>query len=86
MTYSNDAILPLIQAEMQERLSKFQGLSADEESKLLSLSKDQRGIVADNDRKLKNEFMTAAPSINHGAIKMTESYKAYMSMVQTAAK
>jgi hypothetical protein len=38
MTYKGDAVLPLIQAEMEEKLHKFDGLSAAEESALLSLT------------------------------------------------
>jgi hypothetical protein len=38
MTYKGDAVLPLIEQEMHEKLQKFQGLSAAEESALLSLT------------------------------------------------
>lgn len=75
MTYKGDAVLPLIQAEMTDKLEKFNGLSAAEESALLSLTPQQRQLVADNDRKLKNEFLGAAPGITHGGIKMSEQYK-----------
>jgi len=61
MTYSGDQLLPMIENEMQTRLTRFQGLSADEESALLQLNSDQRQIVSDNDRKAKNEFLAAAP-------------------------
>jgi hypothetical protein len=61
MTYKGDAVLPLIEAEMQEKLHKFDGLTAAEESALLSLTQQQRNLVAENDRKLKNEFLGAQP-------------------------
>ncbi len=51
MTYDKDPLLPILQDEMQKRISHFKGLSAEEESKLLSLTKDQRRVVADLDRK-----------------------------------
>jgi len=86
MTYENDAILPLIQAEMADRLEKFSGLSAEEESKLLALTEEQKDIVAANDRKMKNEFLATAPGITHGAVKMTDKFKNYVSMVQNANK
>lgn len=72
MTYKGDAVLPLIEAEMNEKLERFNGLSAAEESALLSLTPQQRQLVADNDRKLKNEFLGAAPAITHGGLKMSE--------------
>jgi len=74
MTYSDDKILPMIEAEMAARLEKFKGLSAEEESKLLSLTDEQKKIVADNDRKFKNEFLAVAPAISHGTVKNSEKY------------
>ncbi len=83
MTYNNDKILPMIEEEMAQRLQAFQGLSAEEESKLLALTAEQKKIIADNDRKMKEEFLTQAPSINHGTVKMNPKYKDYMELVQT---
>ena len=84
MTYQNDPILPLIEAEMQERLQKFQGLTPEEEGKLLQITEDQKKYVVDNDRKLKNEFLGAGPAISHGTVKNSEKYKNYMNMVHSA--
>jgi len=86
MNYSKDAVLPLIEAEMKERLEKFSGLSVEEEGALLSLSPEQRIIVAENDRKAKNEFLAAAPAVSHGALKLSDPYKSYMNMVGAATK
>ena len=57
MTYKEDLILPLIEKEMAERLQKFKGLSLEEETKLLALSSEQKKIVAENDKKMKIEFL-----------------------------
>jgi len=86
MTYQKDKLLPLIQEEMKERLAKFKGLSVEEEQKLLALTTEQRKIIAENDRKMKNEFLTQAPAINHGAVKMNEKYKSYVSMAHASTK
>ena len=86
MTYKDDAILPAIQAEMEERLAKFRGLSKEEEIKLLALTDDQRRMLAENDKKLKNEFLQQAPPISHGGIKMHEKYKHYVKMVHEATR
>mmetsp|Transcript_19494 Transcript_19494/g.29958 ORF Transcript_19494/g.29958 Transcript_19494/m.29958 type:complete len:329 (-) Transcript_19494:41-1027(-) len=83
MTYKNDKILPMIEDEMADRLRAFQGLSAEEESQLLTLTVDQKKIIGDNDRKMKEEFLTQAPTINHGSVKMNQKYKDYMEIVQT---
>lgn len=57
-----------------------------EEGALLSLSVEQKKIVGDNDRKLKNEYLAAAPHITHGSVKLNEKYMQYMTMVQAATK
>lgn len=86
MTYEADPILPMIQEEMAGKLSQFQGLSAAEESALLSLTPQQKASVVASDRQQKNEFLAAAPAVSHGTLKMTEKYKDYMSMVQGATR
>jgi len=86
MTYEADPILPMIQEEMAGKLSQFQGLSAAEESALLSLTPEQKASVVASDRQQKNEFLAAAPAVSHGTLKVTEKYKDYMSMVQGATR
>ena len=61
-------------------------MSKEEEGQLLSLSEDQRKLVAENDRKMKNEYLAAAPHITHGTVKNNEKYQAYMAMVRGATK
>ena len=51
MTYDEDPILPILQSEMDKRIQHFKGLSAEEEGRLLSLTPEQRRIIADQDRK-----------------------------------
>ena len=86
MTYSSDKILPMIESEIKDRLHKFDGMTAAEEGALLSISPEQRRTLADNDKKLKNEFLAAQPAIGHGAVKMNEKYKNYVHMAQAASK
>jgi hypothetical protein len=74
MTYQGDQILPMIQEEIKGRLTKFQGMTKEEESALLALSDSQKTIVVANDRKLKNGFLGAAPAIHHGTVKNTQKY------------
>jgi len=51
MKYEEDPLLPMLQQEMENRINHFKGLSAEEESKILSLSTSQRKVIADQDRK-----------------------------------
>lgn len=86
MTYNNDIILPMIEKEMEERMQRFHGMSAEEEGRLLSLTDEQRRIISDNDRKLKNEFLGQAPHITHGAVKMHDKYKSYVQMATASSR
>jgi len=83
MTYKGDSILPMIESEIRERLQRFEGMTKEEEAALLSITPEQRRSLQDNDRKLKNEFLGAAPAIGHGAVKMNEKYKNYVTMAQS---
>ena len=86
MSYQGDVILPMIEKEVSNRLEKFNGMTAEEEGALLSLSADQKKSIVENDRKAKNEFLGAAPAITHGSVKMNEKYKNYVTMAQAAAR
>lgn len=81
MKYEHDPLLPLLQSEMQSRIAHFKGLSAEEESKLMSLSAEQRRVIADQDRKAKIDYLGTAPNINNPAIKGHEKYRSFVDMV-----
>jgi len=75
MTYEGDQILPEVEAEMSLRLEKFKGLTKEEEIAMLALTDNQRKLLSDNDRKIKNEFLLTPPNITHGSIKSHDKYK-----------
>lgn len=81
MKYEHDPLLPLLQSEMQSRIAHFKGLSAEEESKLMSLSAEQRRVIADQDRKAKIDYLGTAPNINNPGIKSHEKYRSFVDMV-----
>lgn len=80
MTYKDDPILPAIEAEMTTRLEKFKGLTKEQETELFALTEEQRKTLAENDKRMKNEFLQAPPAISHGSIKMHDKYKHYVKM------
>jgi hypothetical protein len=84
MTYENDPLLPILTEEVMSRTSAYQSLSAEEESAMLSLTADQKRIVVDQDRKAKQEFLTATPNINNAAVKAHEKYREYAQRVAKA--
>lgn len=56
-------------------------MSPAEESKMLSLTADQKRILADGDKKAKAEYLHAVPSISNPAVKMNPKFKAYTQSV-----
>lgn len=61
MKYENDPLLPIIEDEIKTRSEAFRGLSPEEESKLLSLTDEQKGVIVNADRAAKKEFLGAQP-------------------------
>ena len=57
MSYKGDPLLPIVQAEVQNRTAAFANLSAADESNLMSLTSDHKRIIADNDKKAKVEYL-----------------------------
>jgi hypothetical protein len=48
---------------------------------MLSLTADQKRILADGDKKAKAEYLHAVPSISNPAVKMNPKFKAYTQSV-----
>jgi hypothetical protein len=86
MTYKGDALLPLIQEEMADKLQQYASLTKAEEQELLKLTDAQKQLVAQQDRAMKNEFLQTPPRINHGTVKSHDKYKLYMRNVHIATQ
>jgi hypothetical protein len=78
MKYENDPLLPLLTNEIQTRSESLKGLSAEEESKMLQLTTDQKSLLAASDRSAKNEFLNAQPAIGNAGVKAHEKYRSYV--------
>jgi mannitol-1-phosphate/altronate dehydrogenase len=81
MTYKNDPLMPILVNEVNNRTSAYANMSAEEESKLLSLDDATKKIIAANDRRAKDEFLGTAPAINHAGVRMHEKFQAYAANV-----
>lgn len=75
MDYSNDPILPLVQTYVKDNLKKYSNLTADEQSKLISLSESQLQSLRDSDRRAKQEYLETEPKGLDSALKSHESVK-----------
>jgi len=69
MKYENDPLLPMLQNEMQKRIAHFKGLTPEEEGKLLSLTAEQRRVIADLDRKAKEDYLHHQHNLNLPGLK-----------------
>lgn len=84
MTYQNDPILPILQDEITSRVNAYKSLSAEEESRLLSLSAEQKKIIVDQDSRDKAGFLAAVPNINHPVVKGHDKYKSFVESIKGA--
>ena len=85
MEYVNDPILPILSEEINKRTAEFKSLTPAQESKLLSLTAEQKKFIADMDKKAKDEYLTAIPQINNPGVKMNPKFKAYTASIGAAA-
>jgi len=85
MTYKHDPILPILQAEVAARTAAYAGLTAAEESKMLSLNGDQKKLISENDKRDKLAFLSQVPNINHPTVKAHEKYVQFADSVKSAA-
>lgn len=81
MTYDNDPLLPILQEEMNKRIQEFKGLSSEDESRLLSLSPEQKKLIQDQDRKAKHDYLGTLPNIQNPGVKAHDKYKRYAEML-----
>lgn len=75
MSYEGDALLPLFISEIKRRIEPLKNLSVTEESKLFSLSPEQRKQIAENDHREKIEYLAKPPEVSSATVKNTETYK-----------
>ena len=84
MHYENDPLLPIANAEIEARTQAYAGLSAEEESKLLQLTDEQKKIISGADKTTKNEFLKALPKLSNPGLKTNEKYLNYVNNISAA--
>ena len=63
MDYSRDPILPLIADNINSTINRFDGMSAEDQRKLISLTEDQIEQLRIIDRRMKDEFLNNMPKL-----------------------
>ncbi len=81
MDYELDPILPLFHEEVKQRTNDLLNISADEESKLLSLTKDQRRILAESDKNQKYDYLSKPPAVKNASLKANSKMREFMEKV-----
>ena len=70
MTYENDPLMPILVDEVNNRTQAYANLSSAEESEMLMLTTEQKRLIGENDRRVKEEFLTKLPAINNPGVRM----------------
>lgn len=82
MDYKNDFVLPSVIDKIRDKTTKLKSMSAEEESKMLSLTSHQRDIIVKADKVVKDEFITQPPPIHSPSLKGHQKYKAFTDLLQ----
>jgi len=75
MDYNNDPILPLIQNYVKSEMQRYSSLSAEEQSRLISLSEAQIQALKDADQKARRDFLETEPKGLDSSLKAHEQVK-----------
>lgn len=60
MNYNNDIVMETLKQTFKDKTKNLRSLTPQEESKLLSLTADQRDQIVAQDRIAKNEYLKSA--------------------------
>jgi hypothetical protein len=82
MTYEDDVLLPMLQAEIKAKLDPLTKLSKEEESKLFALTPQQKRSLIDNDARAKIQYLANPPDVASAAVKNTDIYKNIVSRMK----
>lgn len=74
MDYKEDPVLPILKEEITKRTAELKGLSPEEESRMLSLTDDQRKSVAQADRAAKDAYLTSIPHLTSQGLKAHKKF------------
>ena len=85
MEYENDPLLPILSDEIMKRTESFKGLSAEEESKQLALTAEQKRIITENDKMTKAGFLKQVPKLSHPTLKASEKFVSFTNSIGASA-
>lgn len=69
MDYAEDPVLPIMKEELSGRVESLKNMTPEEESRLLSLTSDQRSAVAQTDGAAKDAYISATPHVSSQGLK-----------------
>lgn len=70
MDFELDPVLPIFKEKVAEKSAEYKSLTAEDEARLLSLSGQQREIVATGDKIQKEAYITAAPQVSSASLRV----------------
>jgi hypothetical protein len=69
MDFSSDPVLPIMAEELATRIAELRALTPEQESKLLSLSDEQKKGVIQSDRTVRDTYLSAVPHLSSQGLK-----------------
>ena len=82
MSYEGDTLLPLFMNEIKKRIDPLKNLSPASESKMFSLTPEQKRQLAAADQRAKVEYLTHPPDVSSASVKNTDTYRHIISRMK----
>jgi hypothetical protein len=85
MTYKGDPLMPILTEEINSKVSSFKKLSAQDETKMISLNDAQKKAVVDSDKRDKQAYLSVVPNINHPSIKSHPKFTSFLETIKASS-
>ena len=86
MSHEDCPLAEILADEVEKRSAKYEGLSSSEESKLLSLKKDQKRLIIQTDKASKEEYLSSPPSTQSQGLKAHPKFTAFVDYLGNLTK
>lgn len=78
MDFTGDPVLPILQEELSKRVQDLKNMTPEEESKLLSLTADQKRSLINMDKVAKESYLSTVPHVSSQGLKSHEKFSKFV--------
>lgn len=79
--YATDGVMDILREKIADKTANLKSLTPEEESKLLALTSQQKGVVANMDRTAKSSYLGHTPSVHSPSLKSHPKFKSFTDLL-----